>query len=190
MKKEQKTAEDALKWTVTERRPLLHTAVFDVLAQKEHAPNGISGEYVALQAPDWVMTVAVYENQFVTVTQWRHGEERLTTEFPGGVVEPGEDPAEAAKRELLEETGFRVGKLTHLGTCSPNPALSKNHFHCYLAEGLTPTGTQQTDPDELLRVRLLPIEQVLSSYGDGSFTHALMGAALAFYLLHQRRQGE
>lgn len=171
-----------LRWKTLETKPLLHTPVYDVLAQKEQAANGVTGDYVAIEAPDWVMTVPVYQGKFVMVRQWRHGEDRITVEFPGGVADRGEDPAETAKRELFEETGFRVGKLTHLGTVSPNPALFKNHFHCYLAEDLEPTGEQHLDEDELLRYELLPIEQVVAEFGSEQMTHALMGTALAFYL--------
>lgn len=173
---------DELKWTTTERKQLLHTPVYDVIGQREVAANGVTGEYVAIEAPDWVMTIPVYQGNFVMVRQWRHGEDRITVEFPGGVADGGEDPAITARRELEEETGFHAGRLTHLGTVSPNPALFKNHFHCYLAEDLEATGEQHLDADELLRYELHPIDEVIASYGSEQMTHALMGTALAFYL--------
>lgn len=176
--------ENDMKWKTLAVRPLLQTPVYDVISQTEQTSSGLTGDYIAIEAPDWVMVVPVYQGQFVLVQQWRHGEDRLTLEFPGGVADQGEDPAETARRELLEETGFRVGKLTHLGTCSPNPALFKNHFHCYLAEDLEPTGERHLDADELLCCQTLPIDEVISCFGDGRFTHALMGTALAFYLRH------
>ena len=169
-------------WTTESRTLLLHTPVYDVLAQQERSASGLRGEYVAIEAPDWVMTVPVYRGQFVLVRQWRHSADCLTTEFPGGVADAGEDPAVTAARELEEETGFRAGKLTHLGSCSPNPALFKNRFHCYLAEDLVQTGAQHLDEDELLRYTLLPIDEVLARFGSPEFSHALMGTALAFYL--------
>lgn len=177
-------------WRTTERELLLHTPVYDVIAQKEVCAAGLEGTYVAMEAPDWVMTIPVYRGQFVLVRQWRHSLDAITLEFPGGVRDGNEDPAETARRELEEETGFRVGKLTHLGTCSPNPALFKNRFHCYLAEALTPTGTQHLDADELLRYELMPTDQVIASFGSPVFSHALMGTALAFYLRKQLQQSE
>ena len=173
---------DSLKWETLERRKLLHTPVFDVWQQRELSRTGLTGDYVAMEAPDWVVVAAVHEGNFVLVRQWRHAEERITLEFPGGVADPGEDPEVTARRELLEETGFLAGRMTFLGKVSSNPALFKNHVYIYLAEDLQQTGHQQLDADELLNYEEMPIDQVIASYGDERFTHAYMGTALAFYL--------
>ncbi len=179
---EQTVNDKELIWQTEETEKLLHTPVFDVWRQAEVSATGLRGDYVAVTAPDWVVIVAVYRGCFVLVRQWRHGEDRLTTEFPAGVVNPGEAPETTAARELLEETGFRAGRITHLGTCSANPALFKNHIHCFLAEDLTPTGEQHLDADELLRYSLVPADEVIDAFGAGEYTHAYMGTALAFYL--------
>ena len=179
--------DESLKWTIEETKLLLHTPVFDVLEQKERSAAGPSGAYVAMTAPDWVMVIPVLGENFVMVRQWRHAAKRLTTEFPGGVRDGDEDPAETAARELLEETGFRAGKLTKLGACSPNPALFANTFYCYLAEELVPTGEQHLDADELLNYELRPIPEVIAAFGSEEYSHALMGTALAFYLRNQMK---
>ena len=132
------------------------------------------------------MVVPEYRGSFVLVRQWRHAAEELSLEFPGGVADDGEDPAQTARRELLEETGFRADRLTHLGTLNPNPALFKNRFHVYLAEEPEPTGEQKRDDDELLTYELKPVEEVISTFGTGEFNHALMGTALALYLRYRR----
>ena len=174
-----------LVWKTVERKLLLHTPVFDVAQQSEVSATGITGDYVAVEAPDWVVVVPVWQDSFVMVRQWRHGEENLTTEFPAGVIDWGEAPEVTAARELQEETGFIAGKLTCLGRCSSNPALFKNHFYCFLAEDLTPTGEQHLDKDELLNYYLIPVREVIASFGNEQFSHAFMGTALAFYLRHK-----
>ena len=178
--------DESLCWRVLETELLLHTPVFEVLAQKERSASGPSGTYVAMQAPDWVMVIPVLGEDFLLVRQWRHAARCLTTEFPGGVRDGDEDPAETAARELLEETGFRAGTLRLLGRCNPNPALFSNTFYCYLAQELSQTGAQLLDADELLRYERRPIREVIAGFGSEEYSHALMGTALAFYLREKR----
>lgn len=178
--------EKSLRWTITDQKQLLHTPVFDVLEQHEVAATGIEGDYIAMAAPDWVQVIAEHEGCFVLVRQWRHAADRMSLEFPGGVVDGGEEPLAAAKRELVEETGFMAGDIIPLGTVYPNPALFQNRFHVFLARDLVPTGKQSLDDDELLTYELQPIDEVLSSFGSKEFTHALMGAAIALYFRHER----
>ncbi len=181
--------DEQLKWTTTGRKHLLHTPVFDVNEQHEISATGIAGDYVAMDAPDWVMVIPEYQGNFITVRQWRHAAGALSVEFPGGVADAGEDPAESAARELFEETGFKAGRLIHLGTVNPNPALFRNRYHVYLAEDLQPTGEQKLDDDELLTCELKPIDEVIASFGSEEYGHALMGTALMFYLRHLRQKG-
>ena len=177
--------DEKLKWETRERKKILSTPVFDVFEQEETAYDGTAGKYIAIDAPDWVMTVPVYEDKFVMVCQWRHAAEKLSVEFPGGIADEREDPAKTAYRELLEETGFKAEKITHLGTVSPNPALFSNRFHIYLAEQLVPTGELHLDDDEFLSCELIPVDEVIASYGGEQYSHALMGTALALYLRHR-----
>lgn len=174
--------DNGLKWERIASEKLLKTRVFNVLSQTETSPTGVTGDYIALEGPDCVVVVPETEGCFVTVRQWRHGAGALTTEFPGGVVDGGEDPASAAYRELLEETGYKAGKLTFLGSCSPNPAIFKSRLYFYLAEELTPTGETHPDPDELINVRLVPRDEFISAFGGEDAAHAFTGTALFLYL--------
>lgn len=176
-----------LEWKIEQREKILHTPVFDIYSQKEVSPEGFSGNYVSIAAPDWVVIVAVHNDNFILVNQFRHGEERVTVEFPGGVCDSNENPEETARRELLEETGFSAGRMTFLGKVSSNPALFKNHFSVYLAEELVQTGEQHLDSDEVLNYLELPRKEVLERMGSYEFSHAYTGTAIAFYLRHLLR---
>src|SRR5262249_52666278 len=84
-------------------------------------------EAYTFACPDWVSIAPVAESgQFVLVRQYRHGIDAMSLEFPGGIIEAGEDPAAAARRELGEETGYGDGSLISLGSCHPNPVLQDN----------------------------------------------------------------
>ena len=65
------------------------------------------------------------------VRQYRHGANRITLETPGGLVDPGETPAEAAAREMLEETGYQAREIISLGGINPNPAIFSNRLHAF-----------------------------------------------------------
>ena len=118
------------------------------------------------------------------VRQWRHGSDMITAEFPGGIVDEGENPTEAAARELEEESGFRAGRVTLIGIVNPNPAVfeKESELHICLAEDVTPTGDLHPDEDEVLHSVLVPVDEVLTKFGTGEYMHSFMGAALLFYL--------
>ena len=180
--------DEELKWNIESSEELLETPVFNVLKQHETAAGGLSGDYIALESPECVVIIPEYGENFVLVRQWRHGKGALTTEFPGGVIAFGEDPSEAAYRELLEETGFKAGRLTCLGRVNPNPALFRSRFYVFLARELEPTGQTHPDSDELIAVQLRPMDEVIASFGSEEFSHAFMGTALAFYLRQKKNQ--
>ncbi|MDR2897873.1 MAG: NUDIX hydrolase [Spirochaetaceae bacterium] len=182
--------EKKLKWKESVRSDLFKTPVFTVQKILSISPEGRGGEYITLNAPDWVIVIPVLKNaatgkpDFVMVRQWRHGAGEICTEFPGGVMEKNEKPETAAGRELLEETGYRAGKLVHLGTVSPNPAIMSNRVHFFAAEDLTDTGETSPDEDEYVNTSILSGAEVFKKMGHGDFTHSLMSTALLLYLQH------
>lgn len=175
--------DEKLKWKMVSEELLLHTPVYDVYKQKEISATGIEGNYIATQALDWATIIPIIGDEFLMVRQWRHSSQSICLEFPGGVCDFGEDPCASAARELEEETGYRAGKVTKLGSFNPNPALFRNRTHCFLAEELVDTGRQALDDDEVLEYVRIPIKDVYTQMGDGGeFDHALMAAALALYM--------
>lgn len=159
--------------------------VFTVRDQRGRAPDGRTGRFSILDASDWAIVVPLFKDErgdhFVMVRQWRHGSKEISIEFPGGVIEKGETPLEAAARELAEETGWAAGTLRELGSMSPNPAIMSNKVHFFAAENLRKLEKQKLDDDEFVDVELVPVQEVRAAMGRPPHTHALMAAALALY---------
>lgn len=179
-------ADERLKWKTLSEKVILNTVVFDVTVHENQSSNGVKGDYYVMKAPDWVITIPEKDGKFLMVKQWRHGEKALSVEFPGGVIDKGEEPEAAAARELLEETGCKAGTLTKLGKVNPNPALFSNHVHIFLAEDLVQTGKQELDEDEFINCMELSKEEVLEGMGTEAFSHGLMAMALCLYMKTQK----
>ena len=157
------------------RRPWL-TARRDTV----ELPNGaVNDEYYVLEYPDWINVTAITaDGQYVFVRQYRHGLGQTCHEIGAGVIEPGEQPEAAARRELMEETGFGGGKWRELMTISPNPSTVTNVVHCFVATGVERLGTQHLDATEDIEVCLFTKDEVLRMLERGEIMQALMAAPL------------
>lgn len=174
--------EGGSKWKRLGRRQLLTCPVFTVAERENEGPGGRVGRFVVLEAPEWAAVVPVLRRDgadyFLMVRQYRHGSDEVSMEFPGGVVDPGEDPAAAAARELAEETGYVAASIRSAGTVFPNPAFMDNRFHVFVAEGLELAGGTDLDEHEVIDSFLVPASEVRARMGTGQYSHALMAAAL------------
>jgi len=177
---------DRLTWKVEGQKTVFTCPVFDMEERYCRSPYGKLRTYSVLKASDWAIVIPALDTErgreFVMVRQWRHGALELSLEFPGGVMEKGEDAETAAARELLEETGYRAGKIEKLGVFNPNPAIMTNKVHFFLALDLDLPAHQDLDEDEYVEVETVPCEEVLVGLGKPPYIHALMGTAMALYL--------
>ena len=142
-------------------------------------PAGREHPRVIISAPDWVHVLALTaEGEAVLVRQFRAGIHAETLVFPGGMVDPGETPGQAAARELREETGFVAARWTPLGTCYPNPALQENRLHTFVAHDCRKTAEPRLDPGEDVRVELVPATSLQDRVASGELSHGLVLASL------------
>lgn len=178
--------DEKLIWTEKSSKDLLKTAVFDVTSRHSVSSDGLEGDYIVVNARDWAIVVPEDGDDFLMVKQWRHGEKALSVEFPGGVIDAGEEPEQAARRELLEETGCEAGIMTKLATFNPNPALFSNHVHVFLAQDLKQTSAQKLDEDEYVNFFKMPKSEVLEKMGTSEMPHGLMLSALGLYLAREK----
>jgi len=119
----------------------------------------------------------------VLVQQYRHGLKAVTLEIPGGLVENGESPLQAAKKELRQETGYEAAEWIDLGSVHPNPAIQSNSCFSFVAKGAHSVGDLELDEREDIEVILKPLAQVPQLIREGSITHSLILAAFyKFYM--------
>lgn len=154
---------------------------------KDHCihPDGREGEFYSIDAPDWVLILAITEKQEVLVVrQYRFGLGELTWEIPAGVMEPGESAEAAAARELLEETGFGGGQFRCIGRLRPNPALQSNALNLVVAEGVRPISAPDPDIHEEIQVSAMALDVFERKIAVGDIDHALVVAAWARWKLN------
>lgn len=171
------------KWKVLDREYIIKRPWLTARRDKVELPDGrVIEEYYVLEYPDWVNVIAITkEGQFVMERQYRHGLGVHSTELPCGVMEKGEEPLEAARRELLEETGYAGGEWTKLMAIGPNPGSQNNLTHCFLAVGVEKIAEQSLDDTEELTVLLMSEAEVKSLLENNQICQALMVAPLWKY---------
>jgi ADP-ribose pyrophosphatase len=171
-------------WRERSTQHLLDCRVFTVEASNAESPDdGSVHEFYRICSKPWVQIVPVtIEREIVLVRQYRHGSGEITREVPAGLVEPDEDPAEAAVRECLEETGYRAGNVESLGILRPNPALFDNRLHAYYALDVEKVAPIQNEGNEVTEVELIGIEDVRGLLKSGEIDHALVTAVLWRFL--------
>lgn len=181
-----------MKWKLLSSRTVIKDNWVHLTADDCQMPNGtmIAPFYVS-HAPDFVVVIAVTEDgKMPMIWQYRHGLQEVLLEVPAGCVEPGESFEEAAKRELLEETGYQAENVEFLCKTAPNASCLTNYAWCYLAKGAKKVGGQHLDVTEEIAVELMEIEQVKAALRNGGIQQAVHMAAMyrAFEVLDEEKK--
>lgn len=172
-------------WKVLKDKKVYETPIFS-LNEKEVLPDESDDPalFYVINAPEWINILALTaEKEIVLVEQYRHGIHESTLEIPGGMVDEDENPMEAAKRELLEETGYSSSQWKMMGKTSSNPAIMSNFTHLYLAENCIKTDEISLDGHEDIKVHVLPLKKFLKLIENGVVHHAIVLAAVSKLLL-------
>ena len=141
--------------------------------------------YYSLKLQDYSAVVAVTDDQEVLIVrQYRPAVERYTLELPSGLVDAGETPAEAARRELLEETGYEADVVENLGPMLPDTGRLGNCIYSCFATGVR--RVEDRVPEEGIEVLTWPLNELARATTDGRFDHALHVALLLVAVLKGR----
>ena len=177
------TINEDKKWKVLSSEYLVRRPWLTARRDVAELPDGrINDEYYVLEYPDWVNVIALtVDGKMIMERQYRHALGNTCYELPCGVIEAGETPLEAAKRELLEETGYAGGEWREWMTLSPNPATCTNLAHSFLAVGVEKVSGQHLDATEDIDVYLLDPDYVRELLLENQILQALMAAPLWKY---------
>ena len=163
---------------------LLHLRVDDV-----RLPSGRSSVREVIEHPGSVAILPITaDGDILLIRQYRYAVGREMLEIPAGLLEPGETPEEAARRELREETGHDAGELRRITSCFPAAGFSNERQTRFLATNCTPV-THEADPDEgisQVRMPLSELDERLAS-DDELFQDGKTGFALLWYAWTVRR---
>lgn len=168
-------------WTTESSRVVHADRWVDLRAQRVVTGGGtVLDPFYLLSYTDWAVAVAVTaDDRLVMVRQYRHGVATTALELPGGCVDPEDaSPADAARRELLEETGYGGDTVEYLGRYAANPTLQNNYLQVALIRNAVILADPALEPGEELAVELVPVSEVLDLAASGGIVQSMHVAAL------------
>ena len=144
------------------------------------APGKVIDDYFLGVFPNIALIVAITKNnKIVMVRQYKAGANSITLEVPAGYIDGKETPLHAAKRELLEETGYHATKWTKLGFFYGNPTKEQgNGIHIFLATGAQRVTEQNLDENESIAIKVISLKEALNKIATNEINVAGSAAAI------------
>lgn len=148
-------------------------------------PDGSEGELEMVRHPGASAVIPFLSDphgedpQILLIRQYRYAADGYMYEIPAGTLEANEDPAECARRELLEETGCTAERVERLTTIYTTPGFTDERIHLYMATGLT-QGDSRTEKDEFIEVEAKSLSDVLMMIDEGQINDAKTLVAILF----------
>jgi len=126
------------------------------------------------------------DGRIVLLRQYRFATGGTIWEIPAGTLEPGEPPIETARRELIEETGYRAERLEPLCEFFSTPGYTNEKIHAFLATHLA-AGEAAPEPGEEIEIRLVPLADVLKMIDRGEIQDGKTLAAILRYAMTRKQ---
>lgn len=179
-----------MKWTVHGERTIYSSPWVNLALTDIEVPGGARFDHHVVRMPAEAAGTVVDDPGRGVLLLWRH---RFATdtwgwEIPAGRVDAGETPAEAAARETLEETGWRVGELRPIGRYFPHNGVSDATFNLFVTDSAEHVG-EPTDPSESERVEWVPWPRIRDEIEAGRIGDGLSLTALLWRLVHRHAAG-
>lgn len=169
------------------RKDIFHGRILTLHVDEAELPDGGVAAREVIDHPGGVCIAALTDKrELLFVRQFRYPYHKVLLELPAGKLEPGEDPLEAGKRELREETGAAAARVEPLGTLYPSPGYCGEIIHMYFADGLT-FGKACPDADEFLEAERIPLDRAVDMVLDNRIADAKTQAAVLKVAERQRR---
>ncbi len=162
-------------------KPIFEGKIITLQVDTVRLPDGKTATREVVRHPGAVAVLALHDGKMLVVDQFRQPMGRCEVEIPAGKLEPGEDPMEAARRELEEETGYRCGDIKLLQSFYTSPGFADEIIHLYVTQDLE-IGEMSPDEDEFLELSEITLEEAYLYIKEGRISDAK--TIMAVYAWH------